>query len=218
MTSELEWVAAVSGQPVHRFDDLRDGTVLCQLANKIRPGSAKFKQSPLPFVHRENIVAFLQAASAIGVPDHELFETEDLFDERDERMVLTCLRALSRVAHKFNSSIPIIGPPLSTKHVPPKPTAPKFVGWNEAQYGTLHGANQSNQKVYMGMRQDIVSKVHDSTEIDTSRLSLPMRDPSIPLNIPSRSRSVSPSVSPAPASPVSPGSDKKRPPKPKLNK
>lgn len=108
-----QWIEKVTGQ---RFgagslhDNLKDGTRLCALINKIHPGSVKnVKQSKMPFVLRENIVGFLDAARRLGVPDHDLFVTQDLFEGENMVQVVTCLYALGGVAQKRGYRGPTIG-------------------------------------------------------------------------------------------------------------
>ncbi|KAJ1638939.1 calponin homology domain-containing protein, partial [Pavlovales sp. CCMP2436] len=70
--------------------------VLCELANAILPGSiARIERVTLaPFPQRENIERFLQAVRALGVQEHETFETGDLFNGTNLRQVSVCLGAL----------------------------------------------------------------------------------------------------------------------------
>ena len=42
------------------------------------------------------ILYFPRACRALGVQEYELFETVDLFEEKDMTTVLTCLHALGR--------------------------------------------------------------------------------------------------------------------------
>lgn len=172
-SAELSWVRQISGQQVNSVDDLKSGVVLCELANAIRPGSTRFRNSPLPFFCRENIVSFLHAAHEIGVPDHELFDTEDLYEGLDTKMVATTLRSLSRQAHKLNPDLPVLGPSLNQKHTPPKPDPRKKpIGWNEHQYGSLRGYSQAGNT--SGTR-DIV--MHQSKWIGTDPADLDSREP-----------------------------------------
>ena len=79
------WMEEVIGEP---FDSsltfalaLKNGQLLCQLANKIRPGSIKkIEVSTMPFKQMENISNFLKSCRLFGVPEHDLFETVDLFE------------------------------------------------------------------------------------------------------------------------------------------
>ena len=45
----------------------------------------------MPFKQMENITAFLRAARAIGVPEHDLFTTVALFEEKDMGAVATAV-------------------------------------------------------------------------------------------------------------------------------
>ena len=59
----LEWIEAVLGEPLPKgdYEDvLKNGVVLCQLMNKISPGSIpKFKTTGPAFLLMENVAAFL---------------------------------------------------------------------------------------------------------------------------------------------------------------
>lgn len=165
-TAEVSaWISTVIGEDLPQGEDLmdtlRDGIVLCKLANKIKPGCATSKKSAMPFVQMENIASFLKAASFLGVPQHELFETVDMYELRDPAQVLVCLKALSRHAHSANPDIPVMGPKLGA----PSPNAGKRTfktdtsgpAWNTHQYGYLGGASQGSEKVVFGGRRDIMT-------------------------------------------------------------
>jgi hypothetical protein len=47
-----------------------------------------------PFKQMENISNFLRACRALGVPEPDLFETVDLFEEKDISLVVRCLDSL----------------------------------------------------------------------------------------------------------------------------
>ena len=68
---------------------LRDGQVLCALANALEPGAYAVKPTKLPFKQMENISAFCRWAKAHGVPGG--FETVDLFEAKDMVLVLQTL-------------------------------------------------------------------------------------------------------------------------------
>merc|ERR1712179_660266 len=86
----LEWIREltgepdnVSGDPENVYEHLRDGTLLCKLANEIQPGTVKkVQQSKMAFKCMENINMFLEAAKTFGVPNQELFQTVDLWESR----------------------------------------------------------------------------------------------------------------------------------------
>jgi hypothetical protein len=77
---------------------LKDGVVLCKLANTLRPGIVpRVIASRMPFKQMENINSFLRAVRALGVADHDCFETVDLFELKNVRAVVRCLRTLGEV-------------------------------------------------------------------------------------------------------------------------
>jgi len=96
-----QWIEGLTGE---KFSDrsfaksLKNGILLCQLANKIRPGICpKIQKSPAPFVQMENINAYLNAAKQLGVPTLDLFMTVDLFEEKNIGQVIRNLDTLRRV-------------------------------------------------------------------------------------------------------------------------
>lgn len=161
MSEECEWIQLITGIKVTDIEELRSGVVLCALIEKLQPGSvpasvirnaAQNPQLP-PFTQRENIAMFLAAASKFGVPDHELFETEDLYDARDLQVVARALRSLSRLAHKKSPDVPAIGPKLAEKHVPPKFSSERYAGWSEQQYGPMRSMIDGAQKLRESMKE-----------------------------------------------------------------
>jgi len=96
-----QWIEGLTDQ---KFSDrnfgksLKNGILLCQLANKIRPGICpKIQKSPAPFVQMENINAYLNAARQLGVPPTDLFMTVDLFEEKNIGQVIRNLDTLRRI-------------------------------------------------------------------------------------------------------------------------
>jgi hypothetical protein len=97
------WIQDTLGDPLppgDLLDALKDGTVLCRLANLAIPKPVKFKKSPMPFIQMENISHFLRACEMppLNMPSHDRFLTVDLFESKDPAQVLQCLTAFSRVA------------------------------------------------------------------------------------------------------------------------
>ncbi|KAI9780898.1 MAG: hypothetical protein M1816_002644 [Peltula sp. TS41687] len=84
------------------LDLLKDGVALCRLVNLAVPSpGVKYKKSNMPFVQMENISHFLRAVQAppLGLPDHDVFLTVDLYEAKDPAQVLQCLGAFSRRAN-----------------------------------------------------------------------------------------------------------------------
>ncbi|KAK9471733.1 Transgelin [Dipodascopsis tothii] len=162
------WIERVLGAPLPAgdlLDVLHDGTVLCQLATRLG-APARAKASRMPFVQMENISAFLTAAKQLGLADHDLFLTVDLYEAKDPAQVLQTLYAVSRHAAARDPAIPVLGPRLAPPAPPPKPrsmaaraaAAADGPAWNTHQYGYMGGASQGSERVVYGARRDIVFK------------------------------------------------------------
>ena len=105
-----EWISAVTGESFDASfaESLKDGRKLCALINKIKPGSVpKVATSAMPFKQMENISAFLKACRQVGVAEHDLFETVDLFEQKVEAFVVNLYLCLLGVLTKkmFNFCI-----------------------------------------------------------------------------------------------------------------
>eukprot|EP00030_Apusomonadida_sp_AF-17_P005882 a676558_125.p2 GENE.a676558_125~~a676558_125.p2 ORF type:complete len:153 (+),score=43.57 a676558_125:32-460(+) len=95
------WIEAVTGESVAGdfHEALKDGQILCRLANAIKPKSVKkINASALPFKQMENIGAFLAAIADWGVPAPSSFQTVDLFEAKNMNQVVLCIQAVSRKA------------------------------------------------------------------------------------------------------------------------
>jgi hypothetical protein len=116
----VDWIEQVTKHKASKGGDItsfKDGKTLCALVNAIKPGVAKTSPLDMPFGHRENIVAFLKAAKSIGVPEHELFDTNDLYESKNIGQVLLCLESLGRAAQKLNFNGPTIGVKLAEANI-----------------------------------------------------------------------------------------------------
>ncbi|CUS20846.1 LAQU0S01e15940g1_1 [Lachancea quebecensis] len=165
-----QWIfGAVLKEPIPSdlLAALKDSTALCRLANTLYAADApnsgaliKYKESRMPFVQMEQISQFLAFARQYGVPEDELFQTVDLYEEKDPAVVYQALKSLSRYANKKHpQQFPVIGPQIATKRPrPPKATKPKHLqgsGWSTLEYGYIKGANQSSEGVVFGQKRDI---------------------------------------------------------------
>nr|XP_023026764.1 muscle-specific protein 20 [Leptinotarsa decemlineata] len=117
----LNWIFACLGEPVPKgeFEDiLRDGVVLCNLINKLAPGSVKKIQSKgTNFQLMENIQRFQAAVKAYGLPQEEIFQTADLFEKRNIAQVAISLFALGRITQKHPEwTGPTLGPKMADKN------------------------------------------------------------------------------------------------------
>ncbi|KJE92884.1 hypothetical protein CAOG_03772 [Capsaspora owczarzaki ATCC 30864] len=86
---------------------LKDGSVLAELANSVKPGSfSNTKAQTMPFKQMEVINKFLEVASSLGVPITNSFQTVDLFENQNIGQVIICINALKLAAQgkgKLNS-------------------------------------------------------------------------------------------------------------------
>ncbi|XP_057313643.1 calponin-1-like [Hydractinia symbiolongicarpus] len=106
----LTWIAGVLGDTglfagVRGSDavreKLKDGVILCDLMNKIKPGSIKkINKSKMPFLQMENIGFFNNAMREYRVEPSYLFVTTDLYEGQNMVQVLIGLRALGTMATK----------------------------------------------------------------------------------------------------------------------
>ncbi len=112
----IDWIVAVTriSKPLDSsFSEwLHDGVVLCQLLNNIRSGSiSKINSSSMPFKQMENITSFLRCCrSVFNVPEADLFETVDLYEDKDMNNVVRCIFSLGRSLHNLRP--PYSGPTL----------------------------------------------------------------------------------------------------------
>lgn len=98
-------------------DKLHDGTVLCELANKVIPNSIRYKpRATMPFVQMENISHFLNFCSTkLAIPQHDLFQTIDLFERKNVFQVVQAIHTFSRYAvQQGGLNARFLGPKMST--------------------------------------------------------------------------------------------------------
>ncbi|KAI9203596.1 calponin domain-containing protein [Polychytrium aggregatum] len=115
-----QWIADCTGEAIPEgasfHEVLKDGVLLCKLVNAIqKETTVKFNTSKMPFKQMENINNFLQVAEKIGVPKGDLFQTIDLFENKNMNQVIDSIFALSRNAVKNGFQGPLLGPKLAEK-------------------------------------------------------------------------------------------------------
>ncbi|TKA62971.1 hypothetical protein B0A49_07919, partial [Cryomyces minteri] len=130
------------------LDALKDGVVLCKLANLANaPPGIKFKKSSMPFIQMENISHFLRACEAppLHLPAHDRFLTVDLFESKDPTQVLQCLGAFSRRANAVNPSrFPTTIGPKRAGALSPSTTGATNGGLNAGTYVRNRGASNTS--------------------------------------------------------------------------
>jgi hypothetical protein len=122
------WIEQVTGDQLPANEDfidtLRSGVVLVKLLNKILPPdqAVKFNDSKLPFKQMENINRFLDGAQRIiQCPANDLFQTVDLYEQKNPTQVLTALFSFARYAasyrekHGLPALAATLGPKLADK-------------------------------------------------------------------------------------------------------
>jgi hypothetical protein len=107
----------------------------------------------------ENINRFLLHAEKVGCPKMELFQTVDLYEEKNPIQVLEAIYSLSRNAAKKYPELPLLGPKLAEKQTIKfteeqlKAERLKQVGSNNPFLSYGGGANASG--IQFGGRRDI---------------------------------------------------------------
>ncbi|KAA6392370.1 MAG: putative calponin transgelin [Streblomastix strix] len=96
------WIEKSLGIPASSepFNDwLHSGEILCDFINKLVPNKIpKINRKKMPFFQMENITSYCNACRELGVKDHDLFRTDDLYESKNIGQVLQSLSALNRVA------------------------------------------------------------------------------------------------------------------------
>ncbi|XP_042883212.1 myophilin-like [Penaeus japonicus] len=147
----LEWIAVITSADINKsgdadnfYETLKNGQLLCQVINALKPGQIKkIQTSAMAFKCMENINAFVEGAKACGVPTQETFQTVDLWERQNLNSVVICLQSLGRKGSQFGK--PSIGPKESEKNV--RHFSDEQLRASEGivnlQYGSNKGATQS---------------------------------------------------------------------------
>ncbi|XP_009463207.1 PREDICTED: calponin-1, partial [Nipponia nippon] len=107
----LQVQVEVQGAPGRRIGDsfmdgLKDGVILCELINKLQPGSVQKVNEPVQNWHKlENIGNFLRAITRYGVKPHDIFEANDLFENTNHTQVQSTLIALASQAKTKGNNV-----------------------------------------------------------------------------------------------------------------
>jgi len=96
---------------------LKNGVLLCQLVNAIKPGSVKkINTGNMAFKQMENIGNFLAACENFGCQKVDLFQTVDLYEGNNIPQVVNGIFALGRKVQSFYDG-PRLGPEEATQNV-----------------------------------------------------------------------------------------------------
>lgn len=165
-----------SGEPGHDnfYEFLKDGIVLCQLANKIQPGAVnkvhdvtKVKIAAMRNMKmQENISFFIEWCKRYGMAKSDPFATVDLFDKTNLSSVQSCIIKVGALAKKNGFSGPAIGVKLADKNTRSFDEQTLREGRNVIglQMGTNKHASQAGMSAYGATRQIIDRTSH--LEID----------------------------------------------------
>lgn len=108
----VAWIQSVTGESktgsAHEW--LKNGQVLCRLANKVKPGAVpSINTMATPFKERENITFFQKAMRDVGVPESQLFGTDDLYEANDLGTFMRSIVNYGGAVQSVNSSLPKLG-------------------------------------------------------------------------------------------------------------
>ncbi|KAF7237121.1 Calponin-2 [Varanus komodoensis] len=100
--AELQvWIESITGKEIGPDfqKGLKDGVILCELINKLQPGSVKkIHVSALNWHQLENLSNFIKATLNYGLKPVDLFEANDLYENGNMTQVQVCLLALAGMA------------------------------------------------------------------------------------------------------------------------
>lgn len=81
---------------------LRNGVLLCRIMNKLKPGIIqKINISGGDYKMMDNISQFQRAAQHYGVPDVDLFNANDLWDQKNIALVTQTIFAIGRAVSRY---------------------------------------------------------------------------------------------------------------------
>ncbi|TKC43219.1 hypothetical protein EI555_011900, partial [Monodon monoceros] len=179
------WIEEVTGMSIGtNFQlGLKDGIILCELINKLQPGSVKkVNESSLNWPQLENIGNFIKAIQAYGMKPHDIFEANDLFENGNMTQVQTTLVALAGLAKTkgFHTTIDI-GVKYAEKQTRRFDEGKLKAGQSviglqttiSLQMGTNKGASQAGM-LAPGTRRDIYDQKLTLQPVDNSTISLQM--------------------------------------------
>jgi len=141
----------------------------------VGPPGVKFKQSAMPFVQMENISHFLRACQQppLGLQQHDMFLTVDLYESKDPTQVLQCLGAFSRAAHNVNpSAFPSSIGRSGRSHLSPQNTGPATSPRGRGISSTSNGSSVYNNRPALA-----ASKTGDSNSGRWSPTKSPTKSP-----------------------------------------
>jgi len=160
----VAWIEAVTGQTNLGTGDtlaasLKDGVIICEFANKIKPNAvSKINKGKMPFTQMENIGNYLKFAQSLGVKPSDMFQTVDLFENKNMNQVVNHFHALGRAVQKLPGyNGPTIGVKESEKHV--VDFTDEQLNAGQAQLGLLQTGQQKGAVSHVDRSTDVL-KTH----------------------------------------------------------
>ncbi|KAM6948821.1 calponin-2 [Aplochiton taeniatus] len=174
------WIEDVTGASIGEDfqKGLKNGVILCELINKLQPGSVKKISTSAQNWHQlENLTNFIKSITAYGLKPHDSFEANDLFENGNMTQVQTTLLALAGLSKtKGNHSRVDIGVKYADKQErtfnEEKMKAGQCV--IGLQMGTNKCASQAGMNAYGTRRHLYDPKAHILPPMDNSTISLQM--------------------------------------------
>lgn len=171
----LDWIEAVTEKKIEYAEGsqvtdqqefgtiLKDGTLLCELVNKLNPGSVKkINTMNAPFKQRENIEMFLLGCERYGLKAQDLFQVNDLYEAKNLYMIVDNLYSLGGLAQRNGYHGPVIGKKMATENKREFDDSVLKAGQSVIglQYGSNKGASQAGMTAYGTGRQIRPDELH----------------------------------------------------------
>lgn len=95
------WMEGLIGHPISGSsfqEGLLDMVAVCEVINAVAPGKIKkIRNSPVMLFRRENFVSFSNACKELGVPENDLCQFEDIYDNKNMGQFLITVLSLARI-------------------------------------------------------------------------------------------------------------------------
>ncbi|KYO37945.1 calponin-1 [Alligator mississippiensis] len=172
------WIEAMTGRRIgdNFMEGLKDGVILCELINKLQPGSVrKVNESTQNWHKLENIGNFITAISRYGVKAHDIFEANDLFENANHTQVQSTLLALASQAKTKGNQVNV-GVKYAEKQQRRFEPEKLREGRNiiGLQMGTNKFASQQGMTAYGTRRHLYDPKLGNEQPLDQATISLQM--------------------------------------------
>lgn len=135
---------------------LRNGGLLCETINRLRPGTVKkINTLKSPFKERENIEMYLKGCESYGLKTIDLFQVNDLYEQKNLYTVVDNIYALGGTAQKVGFEGPPLGARVACENKREFDDSVLKAGQSVIglQYGSNKGASQAGMTAYGTGRQ-----------------------------------------------------------------